>query len=80
MMAFTGGFNTSPDQWESKATKLFGEQLSSFIKSGSLRLGFIYYLLTEMTYRTKPFTVMKMHQSFRLENISRLKIRMLKYQ
>ena len=40
MMAFTGGFNTSPYQWESKATKLFGEELSSFIKSGSLRLGF----------------------------------------
>ena len=40
MLAFTGGSNTRPDQWESKATKLFGEELSSFIKSGSLRLVF----------------------------------------
>lgn len=36
MLAFTGGFNSKPDQWESKATKFFGEELSSFIKTGGL--------------------------------------------
>ena len=86
MLAFTGGFNKNPVQWESKATKLFGQELSNFIKTGSLRLGFFHFsadpnlsYLGHLSY-IKSRIAMKMRQSFNLESTLELKILKLKYQ